>query len=102
MSFEYSPLFFIGAPRSGTTIIFEAVARHPDLAWISNYCSRFPNCPRMGFVQRIFGDRLGEKSRSGFAISKQVSPNSHRGLPGVGQPDHGIFFAEFFTVYDSV
>ena len=31
-----APLFIVGAPRSGTSVLYEKLARHPDLAWISN------------------------------------------------------------------
>ena len=31
----------IGCGRSGTTVVFHAVAEHPSLAWISNWSNRF-------------------------------------------------------------
>lgn len=36
------PLFMLGTGRSGTTLAFEMLAAHPDLAWFSNYESMFP------------------------------------------------------------
>ena len=35
------PIIIVGSGRSGSTIFFEALAHHPDLAWISNYDSKF-------------------------------------------------------------
>lgn len=58
-----NPLFFVGAPRSGTTIVFEAITRHPDLGWISNYCSKFPSAPYLGVLNRVFQGRLGAKDQ---------------------------------------
>lgn len=36
------PVFFVGMPRSGTTILFELFARHEALGWLSNYCQMWP------------------------------------------------------------
>ena len=36
------PIFFVGMPRSGTTLVFEAVAAHEDLAWLSQHVQRAP------------------------------------------------------------
>jgi hypothetical protein len=35
-------LFIVGAPRSGTTLLYRCLALHPDAGWISNYHSRLP------------------------------------------------------------
>jgi hypothetical protein len=63
------PIFFIGMPRSGTTVAFEAFARHPDLAWPSNYTANFPRMPQLNFVRRILDTRrvrmIGHKSQYG-------------------------------------
>lgn len=48
------PIFFIGMPRSGTTILFEAFARHASLAWPSKYTDRWPTLPWLNFT-RVFG-----------------------------------------------
>jgi hypothetical protein len=38
-----SPIFIVGAPRSGTNIFFRTFAKHPDLAWISNITKKIPS-----------------------------------------------------------
>ena len=38
-----APIFIIGAPRSGTSVLYEKLARHPDLAWISNITKKVPD-----------------------------------------------------------
>lgn len=37
-----SPVFFVGMPRSGTSVVFQAFAAHPDLAWLSQLHGRWP------------------------------------------------------------
>ena len=49
----YKPIFFVGAPRSGTTIIFEAFSVHEDLAWFSNMFERFPSFPEISILNRL-------------------------------------------------
>ncbi|MBV9253816.1 MAG: sulfotransferase, partial [Actinobacteria bacterium] len=36
------PLFLVGAPRSGTSLLYKALCLHPDAAYISNWVNRFP------------------------------------------------------------
>jgi len=37
------PIFIVGAGRSGTTLLYNLIAGHKDLAWFSNYTDKFPN-----------------------------------------------------------
>jgi hypothetical protein len=46
------PIIFIGAPRSGTTIISEIIMRHPDIGFISNYDEKIPNYPILSLLRR--------------------------------------------------
>jgi len=63
------PIFFLGAPRSGTTITFEQFSAHPDLAWLSNYCRKYPSLPAVNLLRRVFDNPLvsitGEKAQFG-------------------------------------
>jgi hypothetical protein len=47
------PIFFIGMPRSGTTVMFSAFATHPDLAWFSQYMHRFPRLTGFAALSRL-------------------------------------------------
>lgn len=47
------PIFLIGCPRSGTTIVAEVLAAHQDLAWFSNWMDRFPRLPVLAFLSRL-------------------------------------------------
>jgi omega-hydroxy-beta-dihydromenaquinone-9 sulfotransferase len=47
------PVFFVGMPRSGTTLTFAAFASHPDLAWFSQYLARAPRFPVVTALSRL-------------------------------------------------
>ncbi|MFH1730408.1 MAG: sulfotransferase [Planctomycetota bacterium] len=37
------PIFIVGCPRSGTNTLYYRLAKHPDLAWISNITKKTPD-----------------------------------------------------------
>jgi len=47
------PIFLIGMPRSGTTVIAEAISIHKNLGWISNYLNKIPFFPHISFFNKI-------------------------------------------------
>jgi Sulfotransferase family len=47
------PVFFIGMPRSGTTLIFESFARNSQLGWFSYNFARFPSFPPIALLSRL-------------------------------------------------
>ncbi len=52
------PIFFIGMGRSGTTIVFEALARHPQLAWPSSYCRMYPEQLWVNGLRRLLDNKI--------------------------------------------
>lgn len=79
----------VGAPRSGTTVVFEALARHEDLGWFSNYNARFPQCwwldafisvKRLPILSKI---PYGEKSqfKQGASLLNAFLPRPNEGYP---------------------
>lgn len=84
------PIFFVGMGRSGTTIIFETLTQHPDLAWPSNYCEWMPRYLFMNALVPLV-DRIGlrgHKKQYGRAIP------GNRYLP---QPDEAYNFWDYYT-----
>ncbi len=66
------PIFMIGVPRSGTTIIFEALCRHELLAWLTNYSEKAPSLPALNLLRSIIDNRIfsiyGQKKQHGSTI----------------------------------
>ncbi|MEL7450232.1 MAG: sulfotransferase [Pseudomonadota bacterium] len=89
------PVFFIGMPRSGTTIAFEAFAQHPQLAWVSNYCRMWPSSPAANFLRRVFDNPVvrlkGHKKQYGKASKFNIL------FP---QPDEAYEFWDHHTGVD--
>lgn len=61
------PIFIVGCGRSGTTILYELLSGHPDLAWFSTYSQRWPQLPLaiapsklhdLGQLSRKYRDKL--------------------------------------------
>ena len=48
-----SPVFLVGAPRSGTSLLYKALCLHPDVAYISNWVNRFPSMPQLAWANRL-------------------------------------------------
>jgi Sulfotransferase family len=49
------PLFVIGAPRSGTSLLYKLLCLHADTAWISNWSRRTPGLPALSVLNRVAG-----------------------------------------------
>ena len=46
-------LFLIGAPRSGTSLLYKILCLHPDVSWVSNWVRRFPNVLSLAALNRV-------------------------------------------------
>ncbi len=47
------PLFLVGAPRSGTSLVYRALSLHPQAAYISNWLRRFPGWGVVSAANRL-------------------------------------------------
>lgn len=82
MSSITKPIFMIGVPRSGTTIIFEALSNHEDLGYFTSFTSRFPNFWFMEGGVRIFNLPIFKRLPKGEKKQyKQGKGFIHRFLP---------------------
>lgn len=48
-----APLFILGAPRSGTSLLYKVLCLHPDVAYISNWMRRAPRMPALASFNRL-------------------------------------------------
>ena len=49
-----SPVFIIGCPRSGTTILLRLLGMHESFAWVSQYVNHFPRRIYTSLLKRIY------------------------------------------------
>lgn len=59
-------LFVLGAPRSGTTLVYRCLALHPQAAWINQYCRRLPVAPELAVLNRWTRHVADSRQRAWF------------------------------------
>jgi hypothetical protein len=47
------PLFIVGAPRSGTSLLYKLLCLHREAAWISNWSRRVPGVAAVAVLNRV-------------------------------------------------
>jgi hypothetical protein len=62
-----APFFGVACGRSGTTIVYELLCEHPDLAWLSNHAERLPAFPQLEALTRLWDIGAIRHSRSRLA-----------------------------------
>jgi len=48
-----APLFLVGVPRSGTTLLYKLLCLHPEVAYISHWMRIAPGVPALALVNRL-------------------------------------------------
>jgi len=82
------PIFLIGLPRSGTTLLQDILCAHPDVAFITNLANQFPSC-------FCAAEALRRCLRLDFKAERYVDGMEIR----AGSANEGMtFFAEWFGV----
>lgn len=84
------PLFLVGSGRSGTTLLYELLCCHPDLAWFSNYTTKWPRLPVLAAAHKMYPwlrdrhlrPRFAPFPTEGYGLWDHVR-SGHPGAPGV-------------------
>jgi hypothetical protein len=80
-------VFIVGAPRSGTTLLFQLLARHWEITFPSNFVARYWMAP-------VFGMKRYEK-RYGSARKDIPLESEFGGAPGPHSPHEFSWFWQF-------
>lgn len=83
----YPPIFIIGAPRSGSTLLYEVMANYYDFGYLSNLHCKFYGCPSI--VERLIHPQNWRGSSS--------YTSTHGLIVGQTSPSEcGAFWYQFF------
>jgi hypothetical protein len=87
------PLFLVGAPRSGTSLVYKALSLHPDAAFISNWVQKFPAVPQLAVLDRLPRRFTGIRRAAWFPDGNAYAYGRRRALldrlvpaPAEGEP----------------
>lgn len=93
-------LFVLGAPRSGTSLVYRILCMHPDLAWINNWHRLAPWFPESAVLNRLATRLPDSRQERWFPSGNAYVYNSSRSLldrlfpnPVEGEPvfaHHGL------------
>lgn len=76
-----SPLFLLGAPRSGTSLLYKALCLHPEAAYINNWQRRYPAVAPLATLNRVAKRMPAMRQRSWFAHNSNAYVHMHRRSP---------------------
>lgn len=66
------PAFLLGAPRSGTSLLYKVLCLHPEASWISNFHRKAPALPQVNVVNRLAKVRPGQRRRVWFGADSNA------------------------------
>jgi len=91
-SLNEPPIFIIGMPRSGTTILFEKFIQSNSLGWLSNYSEILPAYPSVNVLCYLLNNSLIDLQGRKKQHSKVRFGNRY--LP---QPDEAYRFWDYYA-----
>lgn len=85
------PIFVVGTGRSGSTVFFDILAKHPSVAWLSRLANDHPQLASLNgllmrirsytFLDRLLGDHFGPSEAYPFwELNSPGFANPHRDL----------------------
>lgn len=87
-------VFVLGTGRCGSTLVQEVLARHPDVAFVSNVEDRFPLPPRAGRLNntlwRALPPSAAQKGRARYAPSEAYRALDREVSPMLSTPDRDL------------
>ena len=84
---QHNTVFLVGAPRSGTSLVYKTLCLHPDAAYISNWVRRAPAVPQLAVLNRAAGHLPELRLRAWFGAGDNAyvygrrRPLSERAFP---------------------
>ena len=91
------PIVVVGAPRTGTSIVFDALARHPDLAFLSQYSGRHPGLPGLNALRPLLDNPLWRVTGAKRQVNAQRWYNRYAFRPSECYPLWGRLLGERFA-----
>lgn len=85
----FRPIFIVGCGRSGTTLLYQMLATHPDVGWISNYAERRPQTGLLSAFSPLY------RAASDSSPLRRILPQPSEGgnvwdlIDGVDRPTDG-------------
>ena len=78
-----APIFVVGSGRSGTTLLYELLAAHGDLAWVCNLTNKLPFFPEISSLCRL---RVLRKNRAFKPASEAIKGFEYCGVGNFNPP----------------
>lgn len=87
---RFPVVFIVGAPRSGSTIMYQVMTRYLDVSYIDNFVNLARECTITGFTlsRKLFG-------QPHHSLESRYGDTSHQGLHA---PNEGLFWYRWLPI----
>ena len=89
----HKPIIISCAGRSGSTLFYRLLARHPDVAWLSTWNHKFPTQTWLAIFSRLYRHQSVARLRDSYWFPKPFSAYRFwkRFLPDIARHDRPLF-----------